>query len=48
MQFLIPDNYDVVDELLRNEADTSIPGDSEKTVIDLAQQQSNYLKRKIN
>lgn len=38
-------NDDVVDELLRNEADmsVSVSDDSEKTLLDLAKQQSNYL-----
>lgn len=41
-----PGQSDVVDELLRNEADTSIPDDNEKTLLDLAKEQSNYLKQK--
>lgn len=40
-------NNEVVDELLRNEADISIPDDSERTILDLAKQQSNYFERTI-
>lgn len=39
-----PGNHEVVDVLLRSEADTSIPDDSEKTLIDLAKQQSNWIE----
>lgn len=38
--------YDVVDELLRQGAKVEIPNDSEKTLLDLAEQQSNYLRTK--
>lgn len=36
-------HYDVVDELLRNEADIHISDDSEKALLDIASQQSNYM-----
>lgn len=35
--------YDVVDELLRQGAKVDIPNDSEKTLLDLAEQQSNFI-----
>lgn len=39
-------HYNVVKELLRNEADITILDDNEKTLQELSKQQSNYLKNK--
>ncbi len=33
--------YEVVDELLRNGAEINVPDDAEKTLLDVAMQQSN-------
>lgn len=38
------DQYDVVDLLLKNDADISIPDDSERTLVDVAKRPSNYFK----
>lgn len=40
--FVCPGNYDVVEELLKNNADTNIPDENERTLLDIATQQSNY------
>lgn len=37
--------YDVVTELLNQGALTEIPDDSEKTLLELAENQSNYFKK---
>lgn len=41
IQIYAPGQHEVVDELLRNEADTKIPDDNEKTLLEFAKQQSN-------
>lgn len=39
-------NYEVIDELLKNGADINVPDETDRTLLDLATQQSNYLKRR--
>lgn len=40
-RFVIAGNHDVVNELLLNNADTNMPDESEKTLMDLATSKSN-------
>lgn len=41
-------HYDVVNELLRNEADINVSDESEKALLDLASQQSNWKPKQID
>lgn len=42
--FRTPGNHEVVDELLRSEADTHVPDDDEKTLLDVAKQHSKLFE----